>query len=213
MALTVEAYLARVDAAALRARLGGAEGPARGEPARPAAEQAGIAEAAVGVLLPAGAMNPAPAVLGICTGPELAVRVEAGLRARGLHPRWFALEATPDGLRAVAAAMPAGVGFLGAAGDVARSVEEARSLQPLPPLFHGALATVEPADWPEPSPALRSCARVLAHGAPMAVAGGLVAPAPERVAAMALDAFHRAEVRQVAASSSAQRVAMLELER
>lgn len=229
MALTVEDYLARVGAEQLFARLRVRD--AR-ELARNVAHftdkeaaqrdrivldhlgEAGaraVGEAVCEALLPAGAMNREPALLDAGAGSGFfTARVAQGLRARGLAPRMFAMDATPAMLRALGAKGERIVPFLGVLEDLEGSVREARPVQPLPPLFHGLMSTLALHHCPEPADFFAGAARVLQHGAPAIVVDMLehghadfrermgdvhLGFDPRRLEALALDHFAEAESR------------------
>ncbi|HEV8360535.1 MAG TPA: methyltransferase domain-containing protein [Candidatus Thermoplasmatota archaeon] len=168
-----------------------------------------VTEAIVEALLAAGAMNPAPALLDIGAGSGFfTARVEEALRARGLRPRMFAMDATPAMLRVLGAKGVRAVPFLGAFEDLEGSVREARKLQPLPELFDGAFSTLALHHCSDPALLLAGAARVLRFGAPLALVdlvehdlerframGDLhLGFPPERIAALALEHFHTARV-------------------
>jgi hypothetical protein len=212
MALAPPAYLARVDVAALFARLrvpdaaGLARAASEMDDGAAAAEEAAFdgalgpegAEAIGDALLAAGAMNPAPALLDLTArGPGLVSRVDAALRARSLRPRWSAMAGSPAALRRFADARA--VPFLGALRDIEGSVREAAMLQPLPPLFDGAIVALALAPSMEHEGALDAVlagvARVLAHGAPLIVVEEAAQVGPGHLEAVALERFRACEVR------------------
>lgn len=229
MALTVEDYLTREDPAKLFARLrvADAEALARnvahftekeaaerdrillGHLGSDGAEQ--VAEVVVEGLLPAGAMNPSPAILDLGAGSGFFTRrVDEALRSKGLKPRMFAMDATPAMLRALGSKPFRAVPFLGLLEDIEGSVREAAKLQPLPPLFDGAFSTLALHHCPRPERFFEGAARVLRHGAPMVVVDMMehgheefrasmgdvhLGFAPGQVAAWAAERFFRAEAR------------------
>lgn len=247
MALTAEEYLARADPLALVRRLRAAdpEGLARnvahfeGEADhRDAIVQEylsaegveEVTQALVEALLPAGALNPSPALLDVGAGSGFFTRkVEAGLRARGLRPRMFAMDATPAMLRSLAAQGTRAVPFLGVMEDLEGSVRESAALQPLPPLFDGLMSTLALHHCPDVPAFFRGAARVLRFGAPMAIVDLVehghaefrdmgdvhLGFAPGALAAQALEHFGEAEARvlpNACCSSAKAQVSLLVLE-
>lgn len=229
MALTVEEYLARVAPAELFAKLRvpDAEALARNVAhfTEKEAEQRdrlvlgylgaegveAVVREVVEGLLPAGAMNPSPAILGVGAGTgSLTRRVEEGLRGRGLRPRLFAMDATPAMLRALGGKPMRCVAFLGLLEDLEGSVREARALQPLPQLFDGAFSALALHHCAEPALFFEGAARVLAHGAPLvlvdlvehrhmefrATMGDVhLGFRPKAIEALAAERFHEAQAR------------------
>lgn len=229
MALTAEQYLERTDPAALFARLRAADAAAlarnvahftekeAGERDRTVLGDLGsegveaVGQALAEALLPSGAMNPAPAILDAGAGSGFFTRRAAeALRARGLRPRMFAMDATPAMLRALGSKPFQAVPFLGLLEDLEGSVREAAKVQPLPALFDGAMSTLALHHCPDVEAFFRGAARVLGFGAPMVVVDMVAHDhadfratmgdvhlgfAPERLAAMALDHFAEAEAR------------------
>lgn len=193
MALGAAEYLARVGPADLFERL--AVRPLAMPQASPP-DDVGVAALAAG-LLEAGAMNPAPALLGLDADPAWFGAVEAALRARHLRPRMFALASTPERLRALDDAH--GVPFLGHLEALEGSVREAAQVQPLPPLFDAAFLAPALPSGIDPQRFVEGAARVLAHGGPLLT---LAAPGDalgRDLHAAALERFHRADVRRVGA--------------
>jgi SAM-dependent methyltransferase len=129
-----------------------------------------VVDAVVEGLLPAGAMNPQPALLDLGAGSGFFThRVAEGLRARGLRPRLFAMDATPAMLRALGRKPFPIVPVLGLLEDVEGSVREAAKVQPLPALFDGAFSTLALHHCPDPPRFFEGAARVLGFGAPLVV--------------------------------------------
>ena len=144
--------------------------------------------------------------------PMLALALQ--LRARGLRPRMFAMDATPAMLQALGAkpglrAVP----FLGVLDDIEGSVRAAREAQPMPELFEGAFSTLALHHCAEPANFFEGAARVLQHGAPLVVVDLVehdragfkeemgdvhLGFRPGYVEAIALERFHRAEARVLA---------------
>lgn len=229
MALTVEQYLERTDPAALFARLRTADAAALARSVahftEKEAEQRdrivlgylgsegveGVTQALAEGLLPAGAMNPAPAILDVGAGSGFFTRRAAeALRARGLRPRMFALDATPAMLRALGRKPFPVVPFLGLLEDLEGSVREAAKVQPLPGIFDGAMSTLALHHCPDIGAFFRGAARVLGFGAPMVVVDMVAHDRadfrqtmgdvhlgfePQRLAALALEHFAEAEAR------------------
>lgn len=189
-----------------------------------------VVDAVVEGLLPTGAMNPAPAIVDLGAGSGFFTRrVEEALRARGLRPRMFTMDATPAMLKAQAKGGVRAVPFLGLLEDVEGSVREARALQPLPELFDGAFSTLALHHCPDPPAFFAGAARVLGFGAPLVVVD-LVEHGhvdfrerlgdahlgfdPAQARAWALDRFGEAEARVldgVCCSSAARKVALFAL--
>jgi SAM-dependent methyltransferase len=175
-----------------------------------------IVDAVAGGLLGAGAMNPSPAVLDLGAGSGFFThRVEQALRAKGLKPRMFAMDATPAMLRALGAKPLRAVAFLGLLEDIEGSVREAAALQPLPPLFDGAFSTLALHHCAEPPRFFAGAARVLGYGAPLVVVDMVehgreefrasmgdvhLGFPPARVAAWGAEHFRDAEARELAVS-------------
>lgn len=188
MSLTAEQYLARTDPAALFARLRAADPASLQANIRHFTEHEGherdrivlgylgdsgvrdVARAVAEALLPAGAMNPQPAILDVGAGSGFFTgRAAEALRARGLRPRMFAMDATPAMLRALGNKPFPAVPFLGLMEDLEGSVREAAKVQPVPALFDGAMSTLALHHCPDPEGFFRGAARVLGFGAPMVV--------------------------------------------
>lgn len=188
MALTVEEYLARVKPGELFPRLRVADGEALARNVAHFTEKearerdrivlgylgesgvGAVVDAVVEGLLPAGAMNPSPSLLDAGAGSGFFTRrVEEALRARGLRPRMFAMDATPAMLRALGSKPARCVAFLGLLEDIESSVRAAREVQPVPELFDGAFSTLALHHCPEPPRFFEGAARVLGFGAPLVV--------------------------------------------
>jgi SAM-dependent methyltransferase len=227
MALALEDYLAREDAMALFRRLRAGDLAALEDNLRHFTEREArdrdaivlgylgdggvdrVVEAVVEGLLPAFAMNPSPALLDAGAGSGFFTRrVDQALRAKGLRPRMYALDATPAMLRALAAKPDLrAVPFLGLLEDLEGSVREARAHQPLPEAFDGLFTTLALHHCPSLEQFFEGAARILRFGAPLVAVdleqhthehfrdmGDLhLGFAPKSLEAWALDRFGEAE--------------------